>query len=110
MITHHYSSIKLGSIVRTTLKAAQSIHHFYVAEVTNSVRKMSRIYLGTAQRVKPRQVEEKYPETETRREFAFPTSITETTKAQDLSHACSPATFGLNHQDVLDEMKVIAVG
>ena len=71
---------------------------------------MSRIYLGTAQRVKPRQVEEKYPETETRREFAFPTSITETTKAQDLSHACSPATFGLNHQDVLDEMKVIAVG
>ena len=24
-------------------------------------------------------------------------------QAQDLSRACSPATFGLNHQDVLDE-------
>jgi len=29
-------------------------------------------------------------------------SITET-RAQDLSRACSPATFGLNNQDVLDE-------
>ena len=29
-------------------------------------------------------------------------SITEA-QAQDLSHACSPATFGLNNQDVLDE-------
>jgi len=29
-------------------------------------------------------------------------SITEA-QAQDLSYACSPATFGLNNQDVLDE-------
>ena len=29
-------------------------------------------------------------------------SITEI-QARDLSRACSPATFGLNHQDVLDE-------
>jgi len=50
----------------------------YVAEVTNSVRKMSGIYLGTAQRAKPKQIKEKYPETGTCREFAFPTSITET--------------------------------
>ena len=55
MIMHHDSSIKLGYCQDYAQSGAKTEVYIilYAAEVTNSVRKMSRICLGTAQKAKP---------------------------------------------------------